>query len=83
MVEHKAVHKFTLYYTTLGQRLMIVFVVISSDLWLYVLMNWLKKAAIMSTDRHYHLLELDGGVDYQIDGPGTTIQVVRVKLDHH
>ena len=37
---------------TLGQRSMIDFVIVSSDLWLYILDFWVKRGADLSTDRH-------------------------------
>ncbi len=52
MFEHKRVHKCTWYQTTLGRQTMINFVVVSSDLWLYVLDTEVKRAAELSTDHH-------------------------------
>ncbi len=43
-LEHKGVYMCTWYQVTLGQRLIIYFVVVSSDLWPYVLDTWVKSA---------------------------------------
>ncbi|KAI3356013.1 hypothetical protein L3Q82_017286, partial [Scortum barcoo] len=53
MFEHKRVHQScTWQQDTLGWRSMIDFVVVSSDLWLYVLDTRVKRGAELSTDHH-------------------------------
>ncbi|XP_070689082.1 paralemmin 1a [Pempheris klunzingeri] len=52
MFEHRVVHKCTWYQTTLGQRSMINFVVVSSDLRPYVLDTRVKRGAELSADHH-------------------------------
>ena len=46
MFKHSVAHRCTWYQTTLGQISMIDFVVVSSDLWLYVLDTWVKRRAV-------------------------------------
>jgi len=52
MFKYRVVHKCTWYRTTLGQRSMIDFVVISSGLRLRVLDTRVKRGAELSTDHH-------------------------------
>ncbi len=52
MFEHKGVHQCTWHQDTLGRRSMIDFVVVSSDLRLYVLDPRVKRGAELSTDHH-------------------------------
>ncbi|KAI3371782.1 hypothetical protein L3Q82_024331 [Scortum barcoo] len=52
MFEHKGVHQCTWHQDTLGRRSMIDFVVVSSDLWPYVLDTRVKRGAELSTDHH-------------------------------
>ncbi len=52
MFEHKVVHKCPWYQATFNQRSMINFVVVSSDLWPYVLDTWMKRGAELSNDHH-------------------------------
>lgn len=52
MFKHKGVHQCTWHQDTLGQRLMIDFVVVSSDLRPYVLDTRVKRGAELSTDHH-------------------------------
>ena len=51
MLEHKVAHKCIWYQTTLGQRLMIDFVVKSLDLRPYVLDTRMKRGAELSSDQ--------------------------------
>ena len=48
IVNHKVVHRCTWYQATLGKRLMINFVVVSSDLWPFVL----DREVELSTDNY-------------------------------
>ncbi len=50
MFEHGVVHKCTWYQNTLGQRSMIDFVVVSSDLWPHILDTRLKRGAELSAN---------------------------------
>uniref|UniRef100_A0A8C6LH35 Endonuclease/exonuclease/phosphatase domain-containing protein n=1 Tax=Nothobranchius furzeri TaxID=105023 RepID=A0A8C6LH35_NOTFU len=52
MFEHKDAHRYTWYQGSLGRRSMIDFVVVSSDLWPYVLDTRVKRGAELSTDHH-------------------------------
>ncbi len=52
MFEHKGVHQSTWHQDTLGRRLMIDFVVISSDLRPYDLDTRMRRGAELSTDHH-------------------------------
>ncbi len=52
MFEHKVVHNSTWYQATLGQRLIIDFVVLTSDLRPYILDTLVKRAAELLTDHH-------------------------------
>jgi len=52
MFEHRVVHKCTWYQTTLGQRLLIDFVIVSADLGPHVLDTRVKRGAELSTDHH-------------------------------
>ena len=52
MFEHRVAHKCTWYRTTLGQRSMIDFVVVSADLRPHVLDTRVKRGAELSTDHH-------------------------------
>ena len=52
MFEHKDAHKCTWYQSTLGQRSMIDFVIVSSDLRPCVLDTRVKRGAELSTDHH-------------------------------
>uniref|UniRef100_A0A8C6MDN2 Endonuclease/exonuclease/phosphatase domain-containing protein n=1 Tax=Nothobranchius furzeri TaxID=105023 RepID=A0A8C6MDN2_NOTFU len=52
MFEHKDDHQYTWYKGSLGRRSMIDFVVVSSDLQLYVLDTRVKRGAELSTDHH-------------------------------
>uniref|UniRef100_A0A3P8UHC6 C-type lectin domain-containing protein n=1 Tax=Amphiprion percula TaxID=161767 RepID=A0A3P8UHC6_AMPPE len=52
MFEHKVAHKRTWYQSTLGQRLMIDVIVVSSDLRPNVLDTQVKRGAELSTDHH-------------------------------
>ncbi len=52
MFKHKDVHRCTWHQDTLGHRSMIDFIVVSSDLWPYVLDTRVKRGAELSTDHH-------------------------------
>ena len=52
MFEHKVVHKCTLYQATFRQRLMIDFMVVSSNLRAHVLDTRVKRGAGLITDNH-------------------------------
>jgi len=52
MFEHRVVHKCTWYQTTLGQRSLIDFVIVSADLRSHVLDTRVKRGAELSTDHH-------------------------------
>ena len=52
MFKHKVAHKCTRYQATLGQRSMIDFVVVSSELRPYILDSRVKRGAELSTDHH-------------------------------
>ncbi|GAA6064832.1 receptor-type tyrosine-protein phosphatase F-like, partial [Tachysurus ichikawai] len=52
MFKHKSVHQYTWHQDTLGRRSMIDFLVVSSDLRLYVLDTRVKRGAELSTDHH-------------------------------
>ncbi len=77
VLEHRMIHKCTWYQNTLGQRLMIDFVVVSSDLQPYVLDTRVKKGAELSTDHHLVVswIRWRGRLP---DRPGKPKRVVRV-----
>ncbi|KAK3533011.1 hypothetical protein QTP70_006237 [Hemibagrus guttatus] len=52
MLKHKGAHQYMWYHDTLGQRSMIDFVVVSSDLWPHVLDTRVKRGAELSTNHH-------------------------------
>ena len=52
MFKHKGVHMCTWHQDALGRRSVIDFVVVSSDLWLYVLDTRVKREGELSTDHH-------------------------------
>uniref|UniRef100_A0A3B3S8K7 Reverse transcriptase domain-containing protein n=1 Tax=Paramormyrops kingsleyae TaxID=1676925 RepID=A0A3B3S8K7_9TELE len=52
MFEHKGVHKWTWYEHARGNRSMIDFIIVSSDLWPNVLGTRVKRGAELSTDHH-------------------------------
>ena len=52
MFKHKGVHKCTWYQSTLDQRSMIDFVVVSSELRSYILDTQVKREVELSTDQH-------------------------------
>ncbi|KAK3505998.1 hypothetical protein QTP70_003343 [Hemibagrus guttatus] len=52
MFKHKGAHQYTWYQDTLGRRSMIDLVVVSSDLWPYVLDTRVKRGAELTTDHH-------------------------------
>uniref|UniRef100_A0A674MKS4 Endonuclease/exonuclease/phosphatase domain-containing protein n=1 Tax=Takifugu rubripes TaxID=31033 RepID=A0A674MKS4_TAKRU len=51
MFEHKVVHRCSWHHDNLGRRSMIDFIVVSADLWPYVLDPWVKRGAELSTDQ--------------------------------
>uniref|UniRef100_A0A8C6M635 Reverse transcriptase domain-containing protein n=1 Tax=Nothobranchius furzeri TaxID=105023 RepID=A0A8C6M635_NOTFU len=52
MFEHKDAHQYTWYQGSLDRRLIIDFVIVSSDLWPYVLDTRVKRGTELSTDHH-------------------------------
>ncbi|XP_049897575.1 uncharacterized protein LOC126388500 [Epinephelus moara] len=81
MFEHREVHTCTWYQNTLGQRLMIDFVVVSSDLRPCVLDTRVKRGAELSTDHHLVVswIRWRGRLP---DRPGKPKRVVRVNWEH-
>lgn len=65
------------YQTTLGQRLIIDFVVVASDLWLYVLDTLVKRGAELITD--YYLVV--SWIRWLPDRPRTPKRVVRANWE--
>ncbi|XP_077940565.1 uncharacterized protein LOC144384606 [Gasterosteus aculeatus] len=80
MFEHKDVHKCTWYQSTLGQRSMIDFVIVSSDLRLHVLDTRVKTGAELSTDHHLVVSWVRGWGKTR-DRPGKPKRVVRVNWE--
>lgn len=80
MFEHRVAHKCTWYQSTLGQRSMIDFVVVSSDLRPYVLDTRVKRGAELSTDHHLVVswIKWPGRLP---DRPGKPKRVVRVNWE--
>ena len=72
MFEHNDAHKCT---WTLGQRSMIDFVIVSSDLRSHVLDTWVKRGAELSTDHHLVVSWVSGWGKY-LDRPGKPKRVV-------
>ena len=72
MVEHKDAHKCTWYQSTLGRRSMIDFVIMSSDLRLYVL---------EFSTYHHVVVSWVRGWGKTLDRPGKPKRVVRVRWD--
>uniref|UniRef100_A0AAQ4S6N9 Reverse transcriptase domain-containing protein n=1 Tax=Gasterosteus aculeatus aculeatus TaxID=481459 RepID=A0AAQ4S6N9_GASAC len=80
MFEHKDVHKCTWYQSTLGQRSMIDFVIVSSDLMPHVLDTRVKRGAELSTDHHLVVSSVRGWGKTR-DRPGKPKRVVRVNWE--
>ncbi len=80
MVKHKVVHKCTSSQAPSGQRSMIDFEVVSSDLRLYVLDTQVKKGAELSTD-HYLVVSWIRWQGRLPDRPGKPRQIVRGELE--
>ena len=80
MFEHRVAHKCTWYRTTLGQRSMIDFVVVSADLRPHVLDTRVKRGAELSTDHHLVVswIRWRGRLP---DRPGKPKRVVRVNWE--
>uniref|UniRef100_A0AAQ4NW66 Endonuclease/exonuclease/phosphatase domain-containing protein n=1 Tax=Gasterosteus aculeatus aculeatus TaxID=481459 RepID=A0AAQ4NW66_GASAC len=78
--EHKDVHKCTWYQSTLGQRSMIEFVIVSSDLRPHVLDTRVKRGAELSTDHHLVVSWVRGWGKTR-DRPGKPKRVVRVNWE--
>ena len=78
--QHKDVHKCTWYQSSLGQRSMIDFVVVSSDLGPYVLDTRVKRGAELSTDHHLVVswIRWQGRLMVR---PGRPKRIVRVRWD--
>ncbi|KAI3364575.1 hypothetical protein L3Q82_011365 [Scortum barcoo] len=77
MFEHKGVHQCTWHQDTLGRRSMIDFVVVSSDLWPYVLDTRVKRGAELSTDHHL-VVSWIRWQRRKLDRPGRPKRIVRV-----
>ncbi|KAI3351148.1 hypothetical protein L3Q82_005710 [Scortum barcoo] len=77
MFKHKGVHQCTWHQDTLGRRLMIDFVVVSSDLRPYVLDTRVKRGAELSTDHHLVVSWLRWQ-RRKLDRPGRPKRIVRV-----
>jgi len=60
---------------------MIDFVVVSSDLWPYVLYTWVKRGAELSTD-HYLVVRWISWQGRLLNRPGRPKRVVRVNWEH-
>ncbi|XP_077956447.1 uncharacterized protein LOC120824534 [Gasterosteus aculeatus] len=80
MFEHKDVHKCTWYQSTLGQRSIIDFVIVSSDLRPHVLDTRVKRGAELSTDHHLVVSWVRGWGKTR-DRPGNPKRVVRVNWE--
>jgi len=80
MFEHKVVQKCTWYWTTLGQRSMIDFVIVSADLWLHDLDTRVKRGAELSTDHHL-VVSWIRWWGRLLDRPGKPKRVVRVNWE--
>uniref|UniRef100_A0A8D3BKF5 Endonuclease/exonuclease/phosphatase domain-containing protein n=1 Tax=Scophthalmus maximus TaxID=52904 RepID=A0A8D3BKF5_SCOMX len=80
MFEHKDAHKCTWYQSTLGQRSMIDFVIVSSDLRPHVLDTRVKRGAELSTDHHL-VVSWIRGWGKTLDRPGKPKRVVRVNWE--
>ena len=80
MFEHRDAHKCTWYQSTLGQRSMIDFIIVSSDLRPYVLDTRVKRGAELSTDHHL-VVSWVRGWGKTLDRPGKPKRVVRVNWE--
>ncbi len=81
MFKHKVAHKCTWYQATLGQRLMIDFVVVSSNLQLDVLDTRVERGAELSTHHHLVVSWIRWCQTRLPDRPGKPKQVVRVNWE--
>uniref|UniRef100_A0A3B5Q1D6 Endonuclease/exonuclease/phosphatase domain-containing protein n=1 Tax=Xiphophorus maculatus TaxID=8083 RepID=A0A3B5Q1D6_XIPMA len=77
MFKHKGVHMCTWHQDTLGRSSMIDFVIVSSDLWPYILDTWVKRGAELSTD-HYLVVSWLWWWGRKPVRPGRPKRVVRV-----
>ena len=77
MFKHKGVHQCTWHQDALGRRSMIDFVVVSSDLRLYVLDTRVKRGAELSTDHHLTVSRICWQ-GRKLDRPGRPKRIVRV-----
>ena len=77
MFSHKSVHKCTWHRDTQGQQAMIDFVVVSTDLCLYLLDTQIKRGAELSLD---HLVSWIIWRGRKPDRPGKPKQIVRERL---
>ena len=80
MFKHKDAHKCTWYQSTLGQRSMIDFVIVSADLGPYVLDTRVKRGAELSTDHHL-VVSWFRWRGKPLDRPGKPKRVVRVNWE--
>ena len=77
MFKHKGVHLCTWHQDAIGQRSMIDFVVVSSNLWAYVLDTQVKRVAELSTD-HPQVLSWIRWQGKKLDRPCRPKCIVRV-----
>ena len=80
MFKHKDAHKCTWYRSTLGQRSMIDFVIVSADLRPYVLDTRVKRGTELSTDQHL-VVSWFRWRGKPLDRPGKPKRVVRVNWE--
>nr|XP_054603205.1 craniofacial development protein 2-like [Nothobranchius furzeri] len=80
MFKHKDAHRYTWYQGSQGRRSMIDFVVVSSDLWSYVLDTRVKRGAELSTDHHLVVswIRWQGKMPRRPGRPGRPKRIVRV-----
>ena len=81
MFKHKGVHMCMWHQDTLGRRSMIDFVVVSSDLWPYVLDTRVKRGAELSTDHHL-VVSWICWLGRKLDRHGRPKHIVRVCWEH-
>ncbi|XP_051275980.1 uncharacterized protein LOC127374553 [Dicentrarchus labrax] len=81
MFRHRDAHKCTWYQSTLGQRSMIDFVIVSSDLRPHVLDTRVKRGAELSTDHHL-VVSWVRWRGKPLDRPGKPKHVVWVNWEH-
>ncbi|KAL3995758.1 serine/threonine kinase 4 [Sarotherodon galilaeus] len=77
--KHKIVHKCMWHQDALGRRLVIDFVILSSDLWPYVLDTRVKRGAELSTDHHLVVSWMRWGGT--LHRPGAPKHLVRMRWE--